>query len=495
MKIQFSQVSKKILSDIALDQVSFEFPEMGLSAILGDFGSGKSTILSLILGNIKPDSGEIFLNNKINSFGKFSDAYLAGIGYISSETKILNELTLQENLNLSRKTKNLHSKEKIIHHFLSLTESEEFLFNLSQSGASLSIEQRILFEVIRLAAAGCKLILMDEPLDQVPPENRKLLLEKLKKVADLGYHIVFTTYQPENVPDFCDYCVVLKRGKISKEFKDGFDFDVLSLAMSTDIKFVNSPSLDPGKNRVCEFINLQIDPNNEEESINYTLYRGQIAAVTGDDEVEMIKLLFCSVGLQRPTYGKILINGFDITNRPLDEFINDGVAFIPEDRLSEGLVPGLTIFEHFGLVGDLAGTSYKPLSLLKDVDLILKNSDIKHSGTDLIQNLSMRDLTKVLFALLPTAMAMLVIVHPTKKLDKYHKDWVWQQIQNRAAAGVGVIVMTQNQEEIKKYAHSVWQYKNGNWLTSVPTAAWMPNQETNVQENTEDFINGDYHVG
>jgi ABC-type sugar transport system ATPase subunit len=271
---------------------------------------------------------------------------------------------------------------------------------------------------------------------------------------------IFSTQVKEEIIFVCDTCIVIEKGKIIGQFQQPFlklnelykkELLPISLTKYSEINLLT----------LNEF---QIYPN--EGVLNYNLRAGEIVGVFSEDENSARDLLLCCAGLQVAEQGELLLNGFDLFGRPLEEFINDGVVYIAEDHLEGNLIPDMPLFEHYGLMGDFTELIFQPQKYKSEATRQLLTLGIKQEWDTPVKNLSKKDQIKFLFNILPKTLSLLICINPTGGLDRETKQWVWQEIQQRAKSGIGILVFSNEKEELQQNTHTIWLNKEGKWLES-----------------------------
>ena len=479
MEIRFNNIAKEIKSDTALDGVDFVIPETGVTGILGDYESGKSTVLSLITGYRTPDSGEIIINQKKIRLREVRDAVKLGIGSVDPNLNLYNKFTIRENLllNPDYKTKN---QSQIERDFTDLCEQLELSFDFDYLLGLYPDHIKLLFEIIRLYLFGFKLIVLDEPFKYFPDNEKSKLKTLFETLKQKQIQFVFSTQFKNEITFVCDSYIILEKGKVIEQLQQPF----MSLEESYNTKL--SPLLLTNflEINLLSLINFQIYP--DDEVINYNLRSGEIVGVFSEPKDFAQDLLLCCAGLHTAEQGELLLNGFDLFGRPLQEFINDGVVFIAEDRLEGNLIPDMALNEHFGLMGDFSEPIFQPQKFEGDAKKELLNLGIIQSWDTPVKNLSKKDQIKFLFKILPKTLSLLICINPTAGLDQETKQWVWKEIGQRAKSGIGVLVFSSEKEELIQNTHNIWLNENGKWLEPFNSRAQLETLDKPVKITDED---------
>lgn len=199
--------------------LNYEFPDTGLIFILGPSGSGKSTLLNLLGGLDKPDSGEIWIENReISSFNKKEHNYYLNsyLGFVFQEYNILKDLNLKENISLSLEIQGI--KTKIAKRKINKIIEEVELTGLEKRKVSqLSGGQKQRIAIARALAMEPDMMLFDEPTSALDPEMVKEVLEVIKELADEGMTMAIVTHEMAFAKEVADRVIFVDGGKILED--------------------------------------------------------------------------------------------------------------------------------------------------------------------------------------------------------------------------------------------------------------------------------------
>ncbi|MAT41930.1 MAG: hypothetical protein CL609_06285 [Anaerolineaceae bacterium] len=466
MEIRFTNIVKGIKSDIALAEVDLVIPGTGVTGILGDYGSGKSTVLSLITGYQKPDSGEIYIDQKKTKFNEVRDAVKLGIGSVDPNLNVYNKFSIRQNLLLNPDFKS-NKQTEIESIFSNLCKQLDLSFEFDDLLGNYPDHIKLLFEIIRLFSYGFKLIVLDEPFKYFPEDQFYKLKNLFEILTQKEIQFVFSTQVKKEILFVCDTCIFIEKGKIIGHFQQ--PYKELDEIYKNELSSISLPKF--SEINLLTLNDFQIYPN--EDVINYNLRAGEIVGVYSENENFARDLLLCCAGLQTAERGELLLNGFDLFGRPLQEFINDGVVYIAEDHLEGNLIPDMPLFEHFGLIGDFSEPTFQPQKYRSETTKQLRSLGIHQELDTSVKNLSKKDQIKFLINILPKTLSLLIGINPTSGLDRETKQWVWQEIQQRSKSGIGVLVFSTEKEELLHNTHTIWVNRDGKWLEPFESSLLM----------------------
>jgi ABC-type uncharacterized transport system ATPase subunit len=193
----------------------------------------------------------------------------------------------------------------------------------------------------------------------------------------------------------------------------------------------------------------------------FQLRSGEVIGLAGMEGSGQDLFLRTCAGLVRPVGGKLLIQDQDLTGKPYRVFLNKNVAFLPASRLEEGLLPGMTLAEHFLLSEEQKGYF---LDLAYGRSLARERiSEFNIKGTDstTVESLSGGNQQRALLALLKTPLSLLLLEHPTRGLDIESTIYIWSKLKERCAQGTVIIFISSDLEEILRYSDRILVFFSG----------------------------------
>ena len=211
--LRVKNISKSIKNKQIISEISFNISEGQIVGLLGPNGAGKTTTFYSILGLIKIDSGEVFLeNNNITMIPPHKRAEV-GMSYLPQEPSIFRNLSVKSNI-LGVAEKNFLKKEELTD-FYQNTIKEFGLESIEDSmGYVLSGGQRRKVEIARCLASKPKLILLDEPFAGIDPLAIDDIKNVLKSLSNKGISILITDHNLRETIDLCNYSIVIKDGRV-----------------------------------------------------------------------------------------------------------------------------------------------------------------------------------------------------------------------------------------------------------------------------------------
>ena len=214
-EIQLKNINKKFKSKIALNKVNLSFDQKKIYGLLGPNGSGKTTLFNIIAGFLKPDSGEIYLNEKNLINYSLNDRSAFGISYLPQEASIFRDLNVYENiLSIAQLFHKKNDAKLVSNKLVKLFSLERFI---ETKGKLLSGGERRRTEIARALASNPKYLLLDEPFAGIDPIAIEDVKDTILKLKNSGIGIIVTDHNVREALKIVDYANIIYNGEIVKE--------------------------------------------------------------------------------------------------------------------------------------------------------------------------------------------------------------------------------------------------------------------------------------
>ena len=211
--LSVKSISKSVKNKQIINQISFDISEGQIVGLLGPNGAGKTTTFYSILGLIKIDSGEVFLDDKNITEVPPHKRYKFGMSYLPQEPSIFRNLSVKSNI-LGVAEKNFQKKRELTDFYKSIIKELDLESLEDSMGYVLSGGQRRKVEIARCLASKPRLILLDEPFAGIDPLAIEDIKDVLKSLSDKGISILITDHNLRETIDICNYSIVIKDGSI-----------------------------------------------------------------------------------------------------------------------------------------------------------------------------------------------------------------------------------------------------------------------------------------
>ena len=458
--LEMTSISKTFTSVKALSSVDLSITAGSVHSIMGENGAGKSTLIKVLTGLYKKDSGTIIYDGQEINPRSPLDAQNIGISTIYQELNLIPTLSIAENIFLGREIK---KNGRILWSEIN-RKADELMKEL---GIEVDVTQKLnrygaaiqqMVAISRAISIESRLVVMDEPTSSLDDDEVKILFDVIDKLKKRNIAIIFISHRLSEVFHVSDDITVLRDGKLVGSYKaaDLTQLKLVTLMIGRDatnlMKNVKEKRID--YNNTVPFIAAEnIRRGKKLNGVNFEIRRGEVlgfAGLLGSGRTELARVLF---GADKPDTGKITINGEKIVfNKPKDAIARN-IAFCSENRKSEGIFPYLSVKENM-TVANLKSCSRGGVLDKQRIDSItgeyIDKIKIKTpSPRERIRNLSGGNQQKVILARwLAVQPELIILDEPTRGIDVGAKAEIERIIQEMAADGISVIMISSEFEEL-----------------------------------------------
>jgi ABC-type sugar transport system ATPase subunit len=463
--LEANNISKHFGGTNALDNVNFTLKRGEVHALIGQNGAGKSTLSRIIAGDIQRDTGKILVEGNEVNIRNPLDARNLGICMIYQELRLIPYLTVTENIFLNQYTKNhlnLISWRELNKKAEQLMKRWEIKLDKNALLKDLSIAQQQLVEILKSLSLNPRIIIMDEPTSSLGFKEVESLFNLIEYLKNNGVSIIYISHILEDVFKITDNISILRDGRNCGSFV------TKSIEPKKVIELMINKKSDTGSKdsikRVVFNENLLEVKNLRSgklvDNISFKLRKGEILGITGligSGKTELANSIF---GLRRIDSGEIIVRGKRVKFSSPKDAIAARIGLIPEDRRKEGIFKILTIKDNI---------SFLILKLLKRFGLInsrLQNKitedysrklSIKFNDNNQILNeLSGGNQQKVVISRWLTINPEIFLAdEPTRGIDVGTKKEIYILLKQIANSGTGLIVFSEETEEILELADRI----------------------------------------
>jgi simple sugar transport system ATP-binding protein len=364
VKLELRGITKRFGDLVANDSIDLVVEPGEIHALLGENGAGKSTLMNVLYGLYQPDGGEILIDGEPVTFAGPGDALRAGIGMVHQHFMLIPVFTVAENVELGH--------ERTRFGFLNRRAARREVREVSEryglhvpvdalvQDLPVGVQQRV--EIIKALMRDARVLILDEPTAVLTPQETDDLMEVMRSLKAGGTSIVFITHKLREVRAVADRITVIRRGKVVGEASPtASSQELASLMVGRPVQLeIDKGPAEPG-DVVLEAEDVRVVDSAGQVSVDGVSLRvraGEIyalAGVQGNGQTELTEAL---VGLERVESGRIVLEGRDVTRSSVDDILDLGVGYVPEDRLHDGLVSSFSVAEN--LILDLYDRSRSP---------------------------------------------------------------------------------------------------------------------------------------
>ena len=479
--LEMQGISKGFPGVIALSNVSLEVFPGEIVALVGENGAGKSTLMKILGGIHQPDAGTIKINGAAVTIHNVNDSMGLGIGFIHQELNVFPNLDVAANVFLGR--------EPLSGGFLRLinrtkieAETNTLLKRLGVDVAprtplsELSIAQQQMVEIAKALSLNTRLLIMDEPTSSLTLTETTRLLQVVKDLRAQGVSVIYISHRLGEVTEIADRVVVLRDGANAGTLaREEITHDrMVTLMVGRALQHVHVPKEANAHPNYFLVENLRTK-RYPDKSVSFGVGKGEILGVSGligAGRSEVAQALF---GVEPALGGRILLDGTELLIKSSQDAIKHGICLIPEDRRHLGLVMDWTIQDNTTLA---TLTDYAKGGLINfaaenkvAVEMSQKLRVKAPSVAARVSQLSGGNQQKVVLAKwLLQKLKVIIFDEPTRGIDIGAKSEIYDLINQLAADGTVVIVISSDLEEILRISDRVAVMHEGNLTGILPRA-------------------------
>ncbi len=459
--LELRGLSKSFGTNQVLFDVNFSLKPGEVHAIIGENGAGKSTMMNITYGLVKPNSGEIYVDGEKVDIKSPNDAEKYGICFVHQEIALCQEMTIAQNIFMTRvknmKDLNLNYK-KINEEAQKLIDEIVPGYDVSQPVESLNIAGQQVVEIAKALSMDCKILILDEPTSSLSDKETVALYRIMDNLKEKGIGIVYISHRLAEIFEKCDRVSVLR---------DGYMINTYDVANVNANQLVNDmagrelSNIYPPKAEKVEYIdeNVLLEVKNLSskrrfKDVNFKLYKGEILGFSGLVGAGRTEIMEAIVGLRNTKPGgEVIFEGKNILGTAAKKIYKQGIAYLPESRKETGLFLEMGIHQN---------TSSLHLETIQNGALLSNAKEIAqankfitalrtkcHSPTQPVNALSGGNQQKVLFSKMLTVKPKILIAdEPTRGVDVGAKSEIHGLLRGLATEGTGVIVVSSELNEI-----------------------------------------------
>ena len=452
-------ISKTFGGVNALDDVSLQIKQGEIVCLVGENGSGKSTMIKIISGVYSADKGELIINGHRYSNISPIESIRQGIQVIYQDFSLFPNLTVAENLAINdqisngKKLVNWKEYRKIAAEGLA---EIHVSIDLDQLAGELSAADRQLIAIAKAIMAKAQIIIMDEPTTALTQKEIQSLFTTIKHLKDRGIAILFVSHKLTEVTEIAERTIIFRNGKkVLDQDSRGLNIKTMEFYMTgreldSSVSTLGSKFKDQGN--ILEIENLSLE--GEFSDISFQLKRGEILGITGLLGSGRGALALSLFGVNPPNSGMIKIAGNEVKIKKIQHAIQHKIGYVPEDRIREGLFLDQPIEDN--IVASTIDKLVDKLSLIQDQEKAslartwIRQLNIKTpSGALPAKSLSGGNQQRVVLAKwLANKPDILILNGPTVGVDVGSKAEIHQLIQSLAKQGMGILLISDDIPEL-----------------------------------------------
>jgi ribose transport system ATP-binding protein len=454
-------VSKRYGGVRALEDAELTVHGGRVHAILGENGAGKSTLIKVMAGVVAPDKGRMTLEGNDVSFSDPAAANRAGVVCIFQELSLVPDLSVADNIVISNPPKRFglidrRAQRRIAEDALARAGAEDI--HPMAPVKDLPLSRRQIVEIAKALARHPRILILDEATSALTAADVTKVFAVLKRLRSEGLALLYISHRMHEIAEIADECTVFRNGRNVATYLAGTktDNEVVEMMIGREYSHVFPPkqaAVAGDKPPVLEVRNLSWTQRLRE--ISLTARAGEVVGLGGLDGQGQRELLLALFGVLKGVSGEILIDGkpASITSPRVAKGKQIGMALIPEDRKTEGLMLPMAVCDNlsFAAIDRLSrGGIIDRLAERKAIDEMIKLLAIRTDGVNVpVGSLSGGNQQKVVIAKwLMVAPRIILLNDPTRGIDVGTKQEIYQLLRKLADSGAAIIFYSTDYDEL-----------------------------------------------
>ncbi len=459
----------------ALDEASFSLRRGEVHALVGENGAGKSTLMNIIAGVHQPDSGVILLDGVPVRLANPHAAAQQGIGVVFQELSLAPNLSIAENIFANRQPAILNLIAWSSLHRMtrqSLAMFELYMRPRTLVG-SLSPAQRQVVEILKAMSLTPRVLILDEPTSSLTSAETKLLFKNIRRLKASGVGIIYISHHLSEIFEVADRVTIMR---------DGRHVDTLDIADATEERLVRKMvgrelSNMYGRRQVAmgpEYFRVEgAGRGRAFDGISFSLRKGEILGLAGLVGAGRTELGRALGGIEPLERGRVVLEGRQMRLRSPRAAIAQGVGYLTEDRKEQGLFLDMAIRDNCiaPSLGKFARVGFmRSWRIDEFAEAARERFGIVTPGTgQRVGNLSGGNQQKVLLSMwMGIGPKVLIVDEPTRGVDVGARSDIYALLRELAAAGVGIIMISSDLQEVMGLSDQVLVMRNGRIAAEFP---------------------------
>jgi general nucleoside transport system ATP-binding protein len=467
--LELKGITKRFPGVVANDNIDFDLAKGEVHALLGENGAGKSTLMNILYGLYHPDEGEIRMSGKPVRIASPRDAIDRGVGMVHQHFMLIPVMTVAENIVLATEPRRGP--------FLDLEGAEERVRQLSKQFGlavtpharieSITVAQQQRVEILKALYRGADILILDEPTAVLTPQETEDLFAVLKELVDDGLSIILITHKLGELIGVGDEITIIRDGRVidTVNASKTNERELARLMVGRDVLLrVEKEVYDPGEVRLAAE-DLTVHSATGEvavRGVSLEVRAGEVLGIAGVDGNGQTELAEALAGTRHTEDGKVYLDGEDVTSLGADARQERGLAYVPEDRATKGLVQDFALYEN----NTLKTYDERPFSrfgvifpkvMRRRAAESLRAYDVRPPDPDArAGSLSGGNQQKAVLAReLSGDPGVLIAAQPTRGVDVGAIEFIHRQILEQRSEGKAILLVSLELEEVRSLSDRI----------------------------------------
>ncbi len=467
--LKINNINKHFSGIKVLTNVSLEVNQKQIHGVVGKNGAGKSTLMNIIMGIINADEGIIHFDNKEIREANPLKMIELGITLVPQKLKMLNTLSVAENLFCGNLPKNrfrfvnwnyVYKKANLILEKMGLN------IDSSISVQELNVEQKTMLSISKAVFHESKLIILDEPTAILNKKETNILFDFIKKQKDKNISFIYISHQLEEIFEICDKVLVLVDG----HSKGSYSVNDLNISKLVNLMIGKNLNSYKRKNYCDKTSNVfsvkNLTRRGFYQNITFNICQGEILGICGLGSSGLNELIHGIYGLERKGIGDVCINEKHLHNINPKKSIDNGIVYLTNDRHEDGLINFRPLKENISIsilkfISKLSiVNNYKENNIAKE-----KVNELKIIPSDINKEIDLfsgGNQQKIIFGRLAVTVPKLMLLHePVQGVDVNSKNDIFETIEKFASSNISILIAsTEIRELINVCDRIIVMYQN-----------------------------------
>jgi ABC-type sugar transport system ATPase subunit len=448
-------ISKRFGATLALNEVSFEVNAGEVHALVGENGAGKSTLMNILSGVVQPDRGKILLGGSATSIASPKHAQTLGIATVFQELSLTGAVSIGENIFAGRAPSRfgLVDWAKLRRDADALLAELGISLDVRQELGRASISVRQMVEIAKAISLNARILLLDEPTAALSPVEVERLFTLIRRLAARGLGVVYISHHLPEILEIANRITVLRDGRVvaQRNPRDTSQAALVRDMVGREVAAWSRPrNRKPGRTLLKT---RSLTRRGEFHAIDLTIRAGEIVGVAGLMGSFRSELARTLCGVLAPSAGELVLRGQPVKWRGLAHAKHERVAYLPEDRKTDGLFLDLSVTENV-TAASLSKVAFRGLYSRAGSEraaqraiaaLGIKAPDPSHP----VRELSGGNQQKTLLARwLETDPEIIIVDEPTRGVDIASKHEIHATLARLADNGAGILIVSSDLIEL-----------------------------------------------
>ncbi|WP_300676223.1 ABC transporter ATP-binding protein [Nocardioides sp.] len=448
---------------LAVDDVSLEVGAGEVVAIIGENGTGKSTLMNLLFGVHSPDAGQILVDGAPVTVRSTQDALDHGIGMVHQHFELVPSFTVAQNVLLGREPvrRGRYDDQAACRRVAEIADASGLGIDPTRCVGDLPVGMQQRVEILKALAADARLLILDEPTAVLTPSEAEDLLVMVRRLAEAGRSVLFISHKLPEVQAIADRIVVMRRGRVVRTVRRGEsdDAELARLMVGRDVLLT---ALRAEHHPGAEALRVQgarLAPTAEGTAglvdVDLSVHAGEIVGIAGVSGNGQDELVDAIAGLRRLEAGTVTLAGRDVTADSPADLRRAGLAHIAGDRLKVGLNVGASLEEN-AVATAYHSSRFSRRGLIRFgarrrfAQQIIADYEVRGgSPTGPVGSLSGGNMQKVVIGRELSGDPMVVLANqPTRGLDVGSIEFVHAALSRARTAGSGIVLVSAELDEV-----------------------------------------------